>query len=832
MDDTRVPSPETGSDDEAPTSCAAGHAVSTNIPDRYLYQAFGACCTDGENGRFFLTKPVRELIARYAPNDRPTANAIPQDRRVEFLLELSSITGRALPTYKPVPAEPVLAGQDATPIDSSSEPFGPEFISTDQDVTPIVNGPAPILTNPSLALNDVALIVNGYEPIPTKGKIPVAKGWRTRLMTMEAVFAERARYPGALNTGLRTGRLVGVDIDIIPADHVEAIKHLATAVLGHTLHERIGAKGAMLCYRNETPISKITVSGSHPNHSGKIEILGLGQQFVAYGIHPDIERPYTWINALRDAEPLRTPLDKLPEVTPEKLRDFAEQAAKLMAGLGYAGAKVSGNGEATERVVLDGPVDVEFDTPLSIERSRNWLRDLIARGDVAIEGKGGDTRTYLVATILRDFGLSAKTAWEMLLEPGGWNEHCDPPWEPKELAVKVRNAYKYAKNPPGEYAASFSPIELPEPGTVAATPSRSVDKRAGRFCGMWPDEYEALPELTFWDTDKTLPRCPGGCIAIVYGEFGSHKTNTVLTMALDAVLGQDARVCYAAGEGAHGVGKQRIPAHCVARGITTKDLRDRLRIVPAVPLFASSDEVVEFIEAQKDFHPDIVVIDTLATAIAGEDENSSTAAAFLTANGPAGRIRDAFNALVIFPAHQGKDAAKKVRGHSGFMGNADVVLHVDADKRTGAIKVTVEKMRDNRDGFSIFFKVPPAGFDIVPVPEKITEEQYRGLGATSVPTSEAERTFSLRRGLLFQEGAVSFDLGLSERRFAEILSGPPPSDDDAEAQATWKTQVERERVSLKNAHDKKSYKGVFCDQRVPTGSDKMEWRWFIVKPGG
>jgi hypothetical protein len=118
----------------------------------------------------------------------------------------------------------------------------------------------------------------------------------------------------------------------------------------------------------------------------------------------------------------------------------------------------------------------------------------------------------------------------------------------------------------------------------------------------------------------------------------------------------------------------------------------------------SDDQVTPFLEAQKGFAPNIFVLDTLATALAGEDENSSRAAAFLTANGPAGRIRDAFNALVILPAHQGKDAGKKVRGHSGFMGNADVVLHVEADKAAGAIKITVEKMRDGRDGFSIFFR--------------------------------------------------------------------------------------------------------------------------------
>jgi hypothetical protein len=331
--------------------------------------------------------------------------------------------------------------------------------------------------------------------------------------------------------------------------------------------------------------------------------------------------------------------------------------------------------------------------------------------------------------------------------------------------------------------------------------------------------------LDFWDDDKTLPRCPDGCIAIVYGEFGAHKTNTVLAMVLDAVLEADARVCYAAGEGAHGVGKQRIPAHCEARGIATKELRGRLRIVSAVPLFASADQVSAFIEAQKDFNPNIVVIDTLATAIAGEDENSSQAAAFLTANGPAGRIRDAFNALVILPAHQGKDAGKKVRGHSGFMGNADVVLHVEANKASGGIKITVEKMRDGRDGFSIFFKVPPSGSLSVPVPERITEEEYLALmGQTSGRTDEAQLTFNYRRDILIEHGAVSFSSGLTEIKFAEIVVGPRPPDDDAEALAKWKTSAEQERTSLKNAHGKRSYKGVLCDQRFPSGCDKLEWR--------
>ena len=84
------------------------------------------------------------------------------------------------------------------------------------------------------------------------------------------------------------------------------------------------------------------------------------------------------------------------------------------------------------------------------------------------------------------------------------------------------------------------------------------------------------------------------------------------------------------------------------------------------------------------------------------------------------------------------------------MGDADVVLHVEADKTAGAIKITVEKLRDGRDGFSIFFKVPPTGSKAVPVPEKITEEEYQGLmiGRTSGPQDHVQLTFKYRRDTL------------------------------------------------------------------------------------
>jgi len=80
-----------GSPDQDP-----GHAGGEIISDRYLNPAIGACCTD--NGHLLVSKHVKDLITRFAPAERPTMNAIPQERRRQFLDELAKITGAGAAT--------------------------------------------------------------------------------------------------------------------------------------------------------------------------------------------------------------------------------------------------------------------------------------------------------------------------------------------------------------------------------------------------------------------------------------------------------------------------------------------------------------------------------------------------------------------------------------------------------------------------------------------------------------------------------------------------------------------------------------------------------------
>ena len=185
-----------------------------------------------------------------------------------------------------------------------------------------------------------------YEPIAVAGKRPIGTGWQRGPADATTVAATRSEHPEAVNTGLRCGALVGLDIDLADAEHTAALVALATRVLGDTPLHRLGSKGCLLAYRNAVPCKKITVKANiGGEEKPAIEILGQGQQFVAFGIHPDTLMPYRWLRKDGDCilSPQIVPHYLLPEVSEAKLRAFAAEAGALLVSLGYGEAHVTGS---------------------------------------------------------------------------------------------------------------------------------------------------------------------------------------------------------------------------------------------------------------------------------------------------------------------------------------------------------------------------------------------------------------------------------------------------------------------------------------------------------
>jgi hypothetical protein len=188
------------------------------------------------------------------------------------------------------------------------------------------------------------LRVNGYRPVPisgpgmrisSAGKRPVMVDWRR--ICADADEAEVCRWamvePNCTNTGLLCGELVGVDLDIPVLEIAERIEALAVTILGRTSLRRIGqAPKMLLAYRTITLLPKMVTPELFLPDGTKlqVEIIGIGQQFVAYGVHPVTGGEYEW----PDAGPDLVPLSDLPVVAEANLREFAAAAEALLRATG------------------------------------------------------------------------------------------------------------------------------------------------------------------------------------------------------------------------------------------------------------------------------------------------------------------------------------------------------------------------------------------------------------------------------------------------------------------------------------------------------------------
>ncbi len=117
------------------------------------------------------------------------------------------------------------------------------------------------------------------------------------------------------NIGVLTRDTPAVDLDILDDRFALEMELYVTDLVGYGL-VRVGrAPKRLVLFRTNVPFTKRSspffVDGAGQKH--RVEILGTGQQFVAYGMHPDTGRPYEWISL--EGEPVDLDAAELPTIT-------------------------------------------------------------------------------------------------------------------------------------------------------------------------------------------------------------------------------------------------------------------------------------------------------------------------------------------------------------------------------------------------------------------------------------------------------------------------------------------------------------------------------------
>jgi hypothetical protein len=533
------------------------------IEDGYLFACIHACCDDG-TGRVMWPEPVKALITSYAK----TAAEIPKLRRRQFLDELKQITGRELPPMRPTT---VTAHQDY--IEPGRVP-----------VTFFPNQYASTKTEEQLTLDELAERMRGTMA-PSKAELPFAKFGR---------FGEQKSDRNCLRTNQNMRESWGLEADYDGPSEKNTNRRVtldeAVAVLREYRVKALVYNTSS--YTDENPRWRIMAPFSHgyspaqraafmDHLNGVFRGIFAGESWVEsqsyyYGAVAEWQET-DGIKRLHVPRPIRVEvtdgdyLDCRPELPSiPKPGGHSDTDSRLAANRDDPGPEytVEQLRQATKAAIEHGAV-----THL------HWMPDLVPL-----------LLSVLVLNVIDDENMAERIA--VMKEIAAANKVSGSITDSKldALVEDVLNGrvravtggtfIHYAKL--GGFAPPHRPTSASEMFGRADTraadavsepfdPGPDPSLRA-RFAGIWPDEFAALPDIEFWDEDKRLIKSPDGAVEILGADFGMHKTNVAITKLLDAAIEKGARVLYAAGEGATGVGKQRLPAHCAARGIDIREL--------------------------------------------------------------------------------------------------------------------------------------------------------------------------------------------------------------------------------------------------------------------
>jgi hypothetical protein len=231
-----------------------------------------------------------------------------------------------------------------------------------------------------------------------------------------------------------------------------------------------------------------------------------------------------------------------------------------------------------------------------------------------------------------------------------------------------------------------------------------------------PDFGETLPFTLFADIKPALDAddfveglLTTTSLTVVYGEPGSGKTFWVLDLALHVAAGMlwhgrqvdQGAVIYLALEGGSGI-RNRITAARTRLGLQANT--PMILVQSPVDLRTSDADVAKVVatirtHAHRLGMPvRLVVVDTLARAFGGGNENASEDMGALVANSD--MIRDQTKACVLYIHHCGKDAARGSRGHSSLKAATDTEIEVTCCEKVSTARVGRQRDLEGGDRFA------------------------------------------------------------------------------------------------------------------------------------
>ena len=545
--------------------------------------------------------------------------------------------------------------------------------------------------------------------VTAKGKVPGSRNangqWVGRSYKKTSTHESDldAWHAWGAGVGIRGSEtLLFVDVDHHDRDaaqrlHALIVEHLGPGAL------RFGRKpGFVMAFRTTEHVKTRMFKFGTPAANGKkpgIDFISDNLFVVAHGVHAGTGKPYTW-------NPAPPAYDTLPEITPEQVR-------KLIAAVDEEFGIVTG--KETEQP--KEPIDPETLRAPDMETLRKTL------AAVPNSQQMFPTRESYISMLQAIKGAAGPEndaeAMELWLD---WCERWDDPDRANDIDIaesdwhKAHDSRQIGFNFIQKHAVNlyFQPVQPNDTDDMfAANAAATNEAKPQRRLELLTDlDLQTRPDPK-WLIERHIPEDGFG---ILYGEPGAGKSFVALDMALhiavcaaawhgDPIRSPDrGAVLYIAGEGA-GDFKLRVQAWKKRNFMPDAYIpNDRFRAILEPLNFRSQEDIAALIQAIKQANMPrlaLVVIDTVARATPGADENDSgEMGLFVRA---CDEVKALTGAFVLGVHHPNKSGG--LRGSTALIGAADAIFKFERKKGQFYGRLVCEKMKagtdDARDAYRL-----------------------------------------------------------------------------------------------------------------------------------
>jgi hypothetical protein len=577
-----------------------------------------------------------------------------------------------------------------------------------------------------------------YRPIAvySRDKRPFGIDWTGRGRSDPPEAANALPSNEALNTGILCDGLRAVDFDIDDPAVEGEVERLALALLGAApIRKRSDSSRCLFLYRAyEGAPSKRTLTGNHC----KVEVLGLGQQFVAYGFHPS-GALYEW-----NFDPSPYPRDCLTALTEPQLTAFLQAIAPII------GAHVE------DVLQSEVPPSVQFDPscPLS-QRDRDYaaqaLRNEAEQLAAVTPGDRNNAlnrKAFVMATLVANGSIEESTVREALYQASTINRHVEKHGKEKTLDTINSGLNAGKTKPRRRLAQSDSVVEAAVNVLRNQSQTSTIDNRPSHPTAPHNPIHNSKRSATVmrgsdikakgvdWLWNGFLPL---GKLTILAGAGGTGKST--LAFGLAAVVTTGGR--WPDGTRFSTTGNALIwsseddPADTIKPRMTaagadefrygiidgTRDERGEQRpFDPAKDMDALREAIIGIGGVS------ILIIDPIVSAVSGDMHKANDVRRSLQ---PIVDLAADFHCAVIGISHfakatAGKNPTERVIGSQGFAALARMVLVTAKDEETNERVFTRAKSNNSRDGGGFKYTIEEIELETGPATRVVWGEAIEG----------------------------------------------------------------------------------------------------------